>query len=65
MTKRDYILLAAALKSARVSNITGNANRTIWNNAQRNAATYIADALQSDNGRFDRDRFLTACGVTP
>lgn len=63
MTRKDYIAIAAALKSARVHNYMDNANKALYNNGIDNAVSYVADALARDNGRFDRARFLTACGV--
>ena len=62
MTKKDYIKLAAALAI----------NRPPANNKPDTSAllswwlcvSSIADVLQADNQRFDRRRFLTACGVS-
>ena len=56
MTRKDYVLLAAAIASADCyddGELIGPA-----------VVQAIADALAQDNPRFDRDRFLTACGVT-
>ena len=63
MTRKDYIALARALTAARANNRTGDANRALYNNGIDNAAACIADALAADNPRFDRARFLAACGV--
>lgn len=65
MTRKDYELIAAALRSSRATNYTGSENRALYNNGVDNAAHNIARALQRDNPRFDRERFLVACGVTP
>lgn len=64
MTRKDYELIAAALRMSRVGNLAGNENRALYNNGVDNAATNVADALASDNPRFDRERFLSACGVS-
>jgi hypothetical protein len=57
MSKKDYEALAAVLKAA-------------WDEWQyshdgaravQDIATGIADKLQADNPRFDRQRFLNAC----
>jgi len=56
MTRKDYVLLAAAIASMPSHAPTLRA-------ATRSAALVIADALAKDNPRFDRERFLTACGV--
>lgn len=62
MTRKDYIKLAAAMKEAMQE--TARSPRAIaWNDAVTYAAGRVADALASDNPRFDRARFLTACGV--
>lgn len=60
MTRKDYILIAAAMHR-NIAPIAGT-------NALRDAihADYckaLADALQRDNSAFDRARFLAACGV--
>jgi hypothetical protein len=57
MTRKDYILIAAAIKGARAQ----FPKQTL--HGSRLVAEYIADALAHDNPRFDRARFLTACGV--
>lgn len=52
MTRKDYQLIAQAIAD-------------VWceNTAQLYIAESIADALAQDNPRFDRARFLDACGV--
>jgi hypothetical protein len=56
MTKKDYKLIALALKQARYENdVTQD-----YNNAINKAVSYIADTLAADNDRFDRDRFVEA-----
>ena len=54
MTRKDYVLIAKLLK---------NANEDNYDNALVPLIKWFADDLQADNPRFDRDRFLTACGV--
>lgn len=55
MTRKDYQLIAAVLKKFTAED--GNV-------VERDAMAYdLADALASDNPRFDRDRFLVAAGV--
>ena len=61
MTRKDYILIAAALKAARSSYTLPNV--AIYHNGIDNAAQRLADALGRDNPRFDRERFLKAAGV--
>lgn len=59
MTRKDYVLLAAALREARVE-VTSNELYTVFKGWKR-AVDALADALAKDNPRFDRDRFLAAC----
>lgn len=53
MTKKDYIAIAAVVKS---QSFTDPQDKT-------NLAHALASMLRQDNDRFDRDRFLDACGV--
>lgn len=63
MTRKDYILIAAALKAARVPSVLGNTNKEIYNNGVDNAVAFIAIVLAKDNPRFDGARFRAAAGV--
>ena len=58
MTKKDYILIAAALKQARVEFPTMKQNA-----AHDYVASVMCRALSTTNPRFDSGRFLAACGV--
>ena len=65
MTRKDYVLIAAALKSTKPvppTNATLD-TRVAGAMAWGRTAAYLTDALASDNPRFDRERFLKACGV--
>lgn len=63
MTRKDYVLIATALKSAR-NIIPGPAlDIDSYNHAADSAAYALANALAADNAAFDRARFLKACGV--
>lgn len=58
MTKKDYELIAKAIGHG----INGN---TIEPTGDVMAiCTSIADALANNNSKFDKERFLLACGVT-
>jgi hypothetical protein len=53
MTRKDYVLIARNIEQAYYLDET-----------QRNTiAQDLADSLSMDNPRFDRARFLEACGV--
>lgn len=56
MTRKDYQLIAQVF--ANVGEIV-ELSETIGADLARN----LANALQADNPRFDRARFLEACGV--
>lgn len=62
MTRKDYLMLSAALKAAR----TEDAPHTVGVLAGLDrAACYIADAIEKENAAFDVPRFLADAGVTP
>lgn len=54
MTRKDYVIIADVIK---------NLDECIDSYALEALADNMADALQGDNPRFDRARFLSACGV--
>jgi hypothetical protein len=54
MTRKDYVILAEVIK---------NLDEVIDSYALEVLADNMADALESDNPRFNRHRFLVACGV--
>jgi hypothetical protein len=56
MSKKDYILLAAALRE---SEPTYDEARPSWVATCNN----VANALGRQRAQFDRARFLAACGV--
>lgn len=66
MTRKDYVALAEALREARVDIQCKEPAEHVstLKDGVSYAADHIADALAADNPRFDRTRFLKACGVT-
>ena len=56
MTRKDYIVIAEAVRVSRFA----VKDRAVWEQVRDN----IADVLAADNGRFDRDRFAAACENT-
>lgn len=58
MTKRHFIMLARNISLARQTAKNADQVRAI-----ETLACAIAADLQLENQRFDRARFLTACGV--
>lgn len=64
MTRKDYVLIAAALFTARMQVRDFDSTcRVAVLRAFDSAAHELADALAQDNERFDRERFLKAAGV--
>lgn len=62
MTRKDYVMLAAALKSVQPQSFLVNEPWAHIAQHMRDVEA-LADALASDNPRFERQRFLTACGM--
>jgi hypothetical protein len=60
MTRKDYCAIAGAINRAQTHDEWegGDIPWAIWLTAE-----YVADALAADNPRFDRQRFMDACGV--
>lgn len=55
MTKKDYEVIARALDAPSCELMNAGVYELV--------AKALADALEADNKKFDRDKFLTACGV--
>lgn len=67
MTRKDYELIAAAINEAAETVRRENNSGFIHTlgSAMDLTAVQIAKALAADNPRFDRAKFLQACGVQP
>jgi hypothetical protein len=64
MIKKDYELIAKAIKGTHVYiDEREGGNLADLHDGASLAAELMADALQRDNPRFDRAKFLKACGV--
>jgi heterodisulfide reductase subunit A-like polyferredoxin len=68
MTKKDFELIARAIRDARpirkLDELTSQAARNAVigaNSALDSAAHNLADAIQVSHPRFDKHRFLKAC----
>jgi hypothetical protein len=65
MTRKDYELIAATLNAQALEYRSGTAfshDDDVALEALLRIANSVADALTRDNPRFDRERFLSACG---
>ena len=59
MTRKDYVLIADTL-----ANLMSDFNNGGEDSVSLSlVAEELATALETDNPRFDRHRFLVACGV--
>lgn len=62
MTRKDYKLIADAIRKATPVALNEK-ELPLLRQAHANTALRIADALGAENARFDREKFLLACGV--
>lgn len=56
MTRKDYVLIAAAIAAEHAGSVTFAEQNRVVCVAQR-----LCIALKQDNPRFDEDRFMKAC----
>lgn len=63
MTRKDYILIAEALRATLIDPEFGVALPERERAAVGLVAHQIAHRLRQDNPRFDRARFIDACGL--
>lgn len=63
MTRKDYVMLAAALGEVQIRLRANNVNDKIVTGTLEMVALVIANRLAADNPRFEVDRFLRDCGV--
>jgi hypothetical protein len=57
MTRKDYVLIAEAIHTIK------KRYGFRYDAVQDEMINEIADALEGENERFDRKRFLSACGI--
>ena len=63
MTKKDYIAIAAVIRDGALINLETLRDVEVNGQTRRQIAGTMANMLSRDNDRFDRERFLKACGV--
>jgi hypothetical protein len=67
MSRKNYIAIAEVIKTQRSLGPLRTAEDMACNSSVQSVldlvAMNMADYLQQDNQRFDRARFLTACGM--
>lgn len=59
MTRKDYVAIAKAIDEVLRTCEAESAECS----AVVYVATLVADVMQSDNARFNREQFLKACGI--
>lgn len=65
MTRKDYVMIAAAIRETLLTDPkTGIVPPDREAAATHRVALRLADALANDNPRFDRAQFIEACGLT-
>jgi hypothetical protein len=62
MTRKDYELIARAFRIAKGSTEVAEYDAKT---ALELASVILADSIENTNPRFDRERFLIACGFLP
>jgi hypothetical protein len=60
MTRKDYTALAATFNRIHEQIVLGRTDNAF--DAFVESVNAVADAMQRENGRFDRARFMAACG---
>lgn len=69
MTKKDYELIAGAIRRSGQANCSALERNQVRRQAKENMRRLIVSdlvgTLKHDNPRFDEERFLKACGVEP
>lgn len=63
MTRRDYVLIAETLAGCKPVSSSSPAMLTLATLTWQQGCYAFANRLASENPRFDRARFLKACGV--
>lgn len=64
MTKKDYEKFAAMMRTHICVNVEpADQWEAGYDSAMREVANSLASVFQRDNPRFDRERFLKACGI--
>ena len=61
MTRKDYILIAKALKQAEPTDDENEQGTAL--SGWVKSVKYVAVTLGRENSRFNEDKFLEACGI--
>lgn len=63
MTRKDYIAIARVISDAALIQCGTQSEVELQAGVRRRIAHELSDILAKDNPRFDRERFLKACGI--
>lgn len=63
MTRKDYVLIARAVSDGQFINCATVDELVMMEAVRLKIAEQLAGEMGKTNARFDRDRFLKACGV--
>lgn len=63
-SKKDYVAVARVISDAAFINCATQSEVNMNSDTRKKIANQIADYFQGNIPRFDRARFLTACGIT-
>jgi hypothetical protein len=63
MTRKDFVLIANVLLASQPTNWSPNVPQSLADSRWETVVHCMAAALADTNTRFDRERFLKACGV--
>lgn len=64
MTKKDFVLIANALRASQPPNWSPDVPQSQADSRWETVVHCMAAALGDTNAQFDRERFLKACGVS-
>lgn len=62
MTRKHFEAIALIIKNARIPNAAAGFDDG-FDAGVEDVATSLADYFAGENPRFDREKFLTACGI--
>jgi hypothetical protein len=67
MTRKDFVALAEAIRDCRNALIASSpeTSRHLIHQITRSMALDVAKVCAGQNARFDKSRFLEACGMGP
>lgn len=62
MTRKDYVAIAKAISDGAFINLTTQGEVAVNHETRIKISRQLADSMGAQNARFDRARFMNACG---